>query len=86
MPEGRQHRRCKDELAKLIKAAPQERLIRKGLRADRAGKFKDVKVYGEVDCTLARGKTICVLTIYKETTGKKLLSVVCPDKRKRRRA
>ena len=85
MPEGLQHRRCKNELAKLIKAAPQERLVRKGLRADRAGTYKKLKVFGEVDCTVSRGKTICVLTIFQQATGKKLLSVVCPDKRKRRR-
>ena len=83
MPEGNAHRRCKNALAKLIKAAPSEKLIRKGLRADRAGTLQGVKVYGEVDCTVSRGKTICVITIFRRSTGKRIRSLVCPDRKRR---
>jgi hypothetical protein len=83
MPEGLAHRRCKDALARLIKAAPSEKLIRKGLRADRAGTLKGKRVTGEVDCTRSRGRVICVLTIFDRKTGRRLRSLVCPDQKRR---
>jgi hypothetical protein len=71
-------------VAKIIRGPEQERLIRKGLRADRAGTYKGKPVFAEVDCKRLRGnRWRCWYTLYDKKTSRVLLSRVCPPRRRK---